>query len=200
MAREVTVEFEGAVSRFALTRMTREKLYGRRRRVIVDEQGAACVAATLTLDGAALLPPGSTSDLYVDSAFDTVSRSRLRAVDSDGEPIEKVPSTLGVEQPLSGPVTPERVLDHVTNAVYLLDPTELAPGLLAQLDAGEIFETGFNYRDGYTLNPLFLLKNEAGVFALVAEPAGFEPVRKQLVPVETGEDPFADDDLDFSMF
>lgn len=200
MAREIAVVREGRESRFGFERVSREKLYGSRRRVAVDDDGEECRLAELTRDGQLLLP-GSTAQLYVDQAFDVVERDRLQAVDASGQPLEPVGSTLGVPQELIGPVPAERVLDCETNAVYQLEPSEIDAELLRSLEAGAIYETRFSFRGGYALSPLFLVANEHGLFGLVADEVGFEPLRRDVAPAASEEDdPFATDDLDFSMF
>lgn len=199
MAREIVVTAGGATSRFGLERVSRDKLYGVKRRVIVDEDGRDCVTATLARDGSALLGPGAVAQLYLDDADDVVERDELVAVDADGQPLPRYDSTLGAEQPLDGPIPCERVLDFVTTAVYALDPAELDPELAASLAAGDIYETRFSYRGGTDLAPLFLLQNEHGVFGLVGEPADFAFLHRELPPPEDDDDPFDDDELDFSM-
>ena len=59
MAREIVLAREAGISRFALSKVDRTKLYGRKTRMVVDDEGEPCVAAMLTRDGTALLPPGS---------------------------------------------------------------------------------------------------------------------------------------------
>src|SRR5262245_48775477 len=108
MARPIVVTFNGAESAFSFVKVEREKLYGKKERVFVDELGEACVAAALTTDGAAIVPPGGTSYTYLDDAWDSVERSELRAVDEAGAPLPMLPSTLGTPQPLEGPIDPSR--------------------------------------------------------------------------------------------
>lgn len=202
MARTIVVNFDGAVSEFGLTRVSREKLYGKRVKVVVDEDGNPTESAYLTRDGAALLLKGAMAMLYVDDDFDVAERSDLQAVDPEGEPIEPVDSTLGVEQNLEGPIDPTRVLDHNAKAVYQLDPEAVSDSLKGLLADGKIFETKFNYRKGFDWNPAFLFQNEEGYFAVVGEEARFEFLYKEQAPVldDDDEDPFEEDDLDFSMF
>ena len=200
MAKGIVVGFEGEVSTFALTRVDREKLYGRKVKVIVDEKGEPCQAAYLTADGSALLPAGCLALVPVDAAFDAFERSELIAVDALGNPRAVAPSTLGVEQPLSGPVDPRRVLDFSTKSLYQLAPEALGPKLLAGLEAGGIFETRFNWREDWDDSACFLLKNDAGIFALIGEEARFEFLRRDAELVSDGaEADSADDDLDFGM-
>jgi hypothetical protein len=202
MARGIVVTFEGETSSFSLTKLDREKLYGRKDRLVVDEQGQACSAAHLTTDGAAVVPPGGCAHAYVDASFDTVERSDLKAVDQDGNLAPVVPSTLGVAQPLEGPVDARRVLDHVVTAVYELTPEALSPKLATALEAGQVFETRFNYREDYADSPCFMLAHERATFALVGSPAQFGWTARDAGVTEIEPDnaePGEGDDLDFSM-
>ena len=200
--REIIVRYADEESAFKFARVDRAKLYGRKERVILDENGERCVPAYLTADGAALVPPGGTAHVYVDEAFDTVERSALRAVDGEGAPLETTPSTLGVPQELT-PVRPERVLECVVSSVYELSSEQLGAGLKKALEDGELFECRYNYRDGYDPDALFLLQNEEGIFALVARETGFDfitreaPPQDEQAPEEDAEE--LEDDLDFSM-
>ncbi len=200
MARQIVLSFGGGTSSFDIARLSREKLYGRKRRVVVDEDGSECQAGMLTEDGSTLLPPGSTAELYLDDGFDVVERADLRAIDASGEEVDPVQSTLGVSVEATR-VPPERVLEFVTPVVYALDEAELDDALRAELEAGAIFETRFNYRTSYEDQACFVLKNEHGFFALVGRPTGFDHLRPEAPIADAGDedDPFADD-FDFGMF
>lgn len=203
MARSVVVNLNGKVSSFGIAKVDREKLYGKKTRVVVDENGNPCTMATLTRDGTALLPPGTIAMLYLNDRFEVCERADLHAVDAEGHPVDEVESTLGVEVPLSGPVSATRLLDHLAKSVYMLDPEEVDETLRSALEQGEIYETRFNYRKGFDDNTLFLLKNDEGFFGIVAEEARFDFLRRDQaanLTDEDAEDPFEDDDLDFSMF
>lgn len=199
--REIVLRYGDEESAFKFARVDRAKLYGRKERVILDENGERCMPAYLTADGAALVPPGGTAHVYVDEAFETVDRSLLAAVDDDGNPLTPMPSTLGTPQPLER-VGPERVLDHVVSSVYQLTPETLGPALQKALADGDIFESPYSYKDGYDRDTLFLLQNDEGIFALVARPSGFDFIARE-VPVDdvTLEEELdeLDEDLDFSM-
>jgi hypothetical protein len=200
MAREIVINFGGEVSNFPIDRVSREKLYGRKRRIVVDEHGEPCSAAQLTIDGATLLPSGGTSLVYVDEDFQMLERKELLAVSATGEDLESIPSSLGQERELTGPVPVEHFLDHTIVAVYALGADTIGETLAAALEEGAIFETRFNYTKGFSTSPLFVLKSEHGVWGLVGEPTGFEYLRRDVVlESDTDEDPF-EDDLDFEMF
>ncbi len=199
--RAIVVRYGEEETSFAFTRVDRSKLYGRKERVILDENGDRCVPAYLTPDGAALVPPGGTAHVYVSEGFDHVARGDLRAVDAEGEPLELVESTLGVAQELT-PTTPERVLDHTVVSVYQLASDALSEHLAKALADGELFEVPYNYKAGYDPDVLFLLQNEEGVFGLVGRATGFEPLSRERPPEDDDDDDTEDElegDLDFSM-
>jgi len=199
--REIVVRLGEESTAFKFTKVDRSKLYGRKERVILDENGDRCIPALLTPDGAALVPPGGAAHVYIDEAWDTVSRSDLRAVDDQGNERPMVDSTLGVAQDLE-PASPERLLDHVVASVYLLEAEQLGDALRKALADGEIFECEYQYRTGYDPDALFVLQNDEGVFALVARPSGFEFIERESEVDDLYDDDDADDlddDFDFSM-
>lgn len=197
--RAIVVRYGDEQTEFAFSKVDRGKLYGRKERVILDENGDRCIPAYLTPDGAALVPPGGTAHVYVDEHFDHVPRGELEAVDEEGTALELVDSTLGEPQELT-PTTPQRMLDHTVVSVYQLSAEELSAGLAKALEDGELFEAPYNYKAGYDPDTMFLLQNEHGVFGLVARPTGFEMLERE-TPVADDEDDAdeLDDDLDFSM-
>jgi len=200
MAKTIAVRLAGESSQFAFARLDREKLYGRKERQVVDADGQRCAAAWLSADGAALVPTGGLALLYVDEAFGTVERSALQAVDDQGAALALLPSTLGVEQELEGPLPAARVLDHAMHSVYVLTAESVGATLAAALAEGKVFSVPFNFRDDYQRQTLFLLANDQGTFALVGTAPGFLPVHRDAVPVvATGDDDALADDLDFSM-
>jgi hypothetical protein len=146
-------------------------------------------------------PPGCVTSLYVDESFEVVERADLKAVDAEGKPLSIVKSTLGVEQPLKGPVDGSRVLECQVVSVYALTPAKLGDGLKQGLDAGSIYETPFNYRDDYNAETCFLLKNEAGYFGLISNPLKLEYLKREtpVLAAAAGEEEGGEDELDFSM-
>lgn len=184
---------------FALTKVEREKLYGKKERVVVDEEGRTCSPAWLTSDGTALVPLGGTAHVWIDETWGAHAVGERRAVDAEGRPLQPIPSTLGVAQD-AVEVAPARVLEHVTHTVYELTPESLSDALRAALAKGSIFEIPFVYREGFEPDRAFLLASDEGTFALVGRPAGFAMLeRTQLAaPAVEGEDEL-EGDLDFSM-
>ncbi|AKF05594.1 hypothetical protein [Sandaracinus amylolyticus] len=202
MARSIVLRLGDEESAFAFAKVERDKLYGRKQRVVVDEQNRACAQAYLTADGTALVPTGGTAHVWIDERWDAVEQDGRLPVDEAGQALELHPSTLGVAQDASV-VDPKRVLDHVTSAIYQLDAEAISPKLEDVLAKGGIVEVPFCYRDGFDQDVLFVLKNDEGYFAMVAQPTGFEMLEREALPLAiepSGEESDElSDDLDFSM-
>jgi len=200
MAKSIALTLGAEASSFSFVRLDRDKLYGRKERQIVDQDGRRCASAYLSSDGAALVPSGGLALLYVDEGFATIERSTLRAVDDQGADVPLVPSTLGIEQELEGPIAPQRLLDHAIHTVYQLQSETLGAQLAEALGSGDIFCAPFNFRDDYQRQMLFLLRNDTGTFALIGSPRGFAYVSREVAPDAAADE--ADDladDLDFTM-
>jgi hypothetical protein len=202
MARTLVVSLGGAQSTFDLAKLDRSKLYGQRKRVPLDPEGRPCTRAALTDDGSFLVQSGMSSQGYFDAAGTWVPSKELVALDADGNPLPQIPSTLGVEQPLKGPVAPDRLLDLRVQSVYALDALAVDDALKRSLLAGDVYEVTFNYRADYHAQSAFLLANEAGeLFAMVgdvADPAWRDP--EERIPTFEADDEEEDGDLDFEMF
>ena len=198
MARTILVRLGEEESAFGFTKVEREKLYGKKDRVVVDENGRECDATWLTPDGAVLVPMGGTAHLWMDERWDAREQTDRLAVDASGAALELKPSTLGVAQSLRE-VDARRVLEIVTNSVYQLEPETVGPTLQAALKEGRMFETPFSYRDGFDSDAAILLANDEGMFALVGKPSGFEMVSREVIAEEPGAPDDLDADLDFGM-
>ena len=142
-----------------------------------------------------------TAQGYFDGDGHWIPYGDLQGLGDDGEPLEKVPSTLGESVALEGPVDPQELLDQRNQSVYALDPEEFDDALRESLLSGDVYRLPFNYRAGWKMGHAFLVANPDGdVFALMgnhAPPEWCEPTR--LPEVEDDADDF-DDELDFEMF
>jgi hypothetical protein len=172
-------------------------LYGRRRRVPLDDHGNPCTRASILDDGSLLLRSGMTGQGYFLDDGAMVKQADLEGFDSDGTPVAKVPSTLGVPQPLEGPVDPSDVLNLRVETVYALEPEEITDTLRARLEAGDVYRFAFNYRDDYRAETGMLLANENGIFALIGVPVHYEWVSLAVTVDLPAFDDDSDDDLDF---
>lgn len=200
MARRIHVQHGGIESTFEFQKIDRARLYGKRRRIVLDDEGELCVKAELSEDGVTLLRSGMTMQAYFDDTGEWVEHNQLVGIDSEGEVVPKVNSTLGVAQDLT-PATPGDLSQSKVLAVYFLENTEVDAGLLKALAKGEIFQFPFSYRGDYSMDTAFLLSNDSGTFVLVTRPS--DPNWCELasnVANDFDEDEVGDDDLDFEMF
>lgn len=198
MARALVLKLGDEESRFSITKVDREKLYGKKERVIVDEENRPCAPAWLTADGSALVPLGGTAHVWMDERWMAFETNERKAVDADGAALVEVPSTLDVAQDAEV-VSAERLLDHVTATIYQLDPESLGEAAASALDQGAVLECAFSYRGGHDPDRAFVVKNDAGLFALVGRPTGFAMLRREVLPALDEGDDELEGDLDFSM-
>lgn len=198
MPKGIVVAHDGTVSSFQIEKVERAKLYGARRRLAVDQKGRTCARAALTDDGQVLLRAGMTAQGWFDSDGRQIEQKAIGAEDADGNPLDLVPSTLGVEQPLEGPIAATEVLDLSLTAVYRIAPEQIDDTLAASLAAGEFWRFPFNYRPDYRSETGYLVQNADGIFALVGVPAPAEFLEPQ-APPPLADDDDDDDDLDFEM-
>lgn len=201
VAKSIVVTFAGTESTFAIEKLDRAKLYGRRERRSLDPEGRRCERAELTRDGALLVRSGMTAQGYFDAGGTWIPNRDLVGLDRDGQPLPQVPSTLGVAQPLAE-ASPEDVLDLAVRTVYVLGPEQLDDALADKLRAGAAFRFTFNYRADYQAETAVLVGNESGFFALVGRTA--EPSWSTLETVAResfdDRDDDANEELDFEMF
>lgn len=197
MPRGIVVEFCGATSALPLQKIERTALYGVRRRIAVDAQDRPCTRAALTDDGAVLLRTGMTAQGWFTADGQQVESSEIGAVDQEGRALPLVPSTLDVRQPLVE-VAAHEVLDLSPTAVYALDAGGMDAALGAALSSGKVYRFPFNYRPDHRSETGYLVKNDAGVFAIVGVPAAAAWSERGAAPPATSEDD--DDGLDFEMF
>lgn len=198
MPKGIVVAHNGSVSSFQIEKVERAKIYGVRRRLAVDQKGRTCVRAALTDDGQVLLRAGMTAQGWFDTDGRQIEQKDIGAEDEDGKPLDLIPSTLGAEQPLEGPIAATEVLDLSLTAVYRIAPEQLDDALAASLAAGELWRFPFNYRPDYRSETGYLVQNADGIFALVGVPAPAEFLEPQAPPPVAGDDD-EDDDLDFEM-
>jgi len=200
MARVIQVALGSNESRFAFKPVDRTALYGKRRRVALDEAGEPCARASLLDDGSMILKSGMTGQGYFLEDGSFIKQSELEGFDDSGKPIEKVPSTLGNAQELVGPMDASEVLDLRVATIYSLETEQLAPDLAESLKRGDIYKFAFNYRDDYRAETGILLSNDEGYFALIGLPTAYMWSQLSLVTELPASDEDTDDELDFEMF
>ena len=200
MAREICIALNGKSSKFGFSKISREKVYGSKKTVVVDSNNNPCVRGIIPIDGDVIIPKAGTSTIYINDNFEMFPRKDLEMYDSAGEKMELLPGTLNVEQKAEI-VDQQRLLGHFITSVYSLEPSEIDDSIQKELDSGSILETVFNYYAGYSMSSLFIMKTAEGIFGLVGEPTNFEYSSHDAgeVVVEEDEDEAGLDDMDFGM-
>ncbi len=200
MVKPIILNFKGSVSSFYLRKLERKKLYGSRKRIPIDSKGEVCKRAALTDDGLVLITSGMTAQGWYDITGRQVESNEIGAQDSNSNELKLVPSTLGVEQMLEGPVEDNEILDLHLESVYLLEAENLNDELSQSLKSGKVWKFAFNYRPDYRAETAFLISNDKGIFALIGVPT-FPMFLSPNAPPPVDDSSEEDEaDLDFEMF
>lgn len=199
MSREILVNYKGILSSFTLDRVERNRLYGERKRRVLDPSHKPCMRAELVEEGDVILSPGMTTTAHLDSEGNFFAQGTLVGITEDGKAVSKVPSTLNAAQDLVGPIPSTEALDVMVSAVYALTPEKLDVELFEALNKGAIFRFPFNYRTDYHASVALLVANEHGVFALVGEQVSPQWCGPDSPPPSQIQDEI-EEDLDFEMF
>lgn len=199
MAKPIIINKDKKDSIFQLKKIERKKLYGFRKRLAIDENNEECKRASLTEDGQVLIKSGMTSQGWFIDGGKQIESSEIGAIDEENNELELIPSTLGVSQNLEGPANPKELLDLSVTTVYSLLPEQISNELDISLDKGEIWKFNFNFRTDYRMETGFILKNDAGYFAIIGIPNHINMLSPNAPPPED-EDTDEDDELDFEMF
>jgi DNA-binding XRE family transcriptional regulator len=199
MAKDIVVSLGGKESTFSYKAVDRASLYGKRKRVLLDEQGEPCSRASLLEDGSLLIKSGMTAQGYFLSDGRSYKQSELEGFDLSGKPLSKAPSTLGVSQELKE-VSAEDALNVSQQTVYALEANQLDESLKKSLDEGKVFSFPFNYREDYQAETALLVSNDNGYFAIIGQPIDYEWVGFKSVVDLPPESEDSDEDLDFEMF
>ena len=199
MAREICIALNGKSSKFGFSKISREKMYGSKKTVVVDGNNNPCVRGLIPIDGDVIIPKGGMSTIYINDNFEMFSRKDLEMYDSAGEKMEQIPGTLNIEQKAEI-VDQQRLLDHTITSIYSLEPSEIDDSTQKELEDGSILETFFNYYAGYNISNLFIMKTAEGIFGLVGEPTNFEYCSHDAGEVVADDEEEAGfDDMDFGM-
>jgi len=197
VAKALIIQHDGGELSFALARLERSKLYGTRRRVALDARERPCTRAALTADGATLLVSGMTGQGHFTPDGRWVARGEMVPLNAEGIVVETSPSTLGVPQPLEGPVDPREILSLEFLSVYMLAPEQTDAPLLQALKAGTVYRLPFNFTAGLSRETGYLTANDDGVFLIVGRPVEIPWAEHSAVFVPDVAEDDDVDDLDF---
>ena len=199
MVKPIIVSINKKNSIFQIKKIERKKLYGFRKRLAIDENNDECKRASLTEDGEVLIKSGMTSQGWFIEEGKQIESNEIGAIDENNNELSLIPSTLGINQDLEGPMNPKDLLDLSVTASYWIIPEEISDDLKISLEKGEIWKFNFNFRSDYRMETSYILKNESGYFVIVGVPnhANFLSLN---APPPLEEEEEEEDDLDFEMF
>lgn len=207
MARVLNFTLGGQSFPCPVDKLDRKKLYGFRKRQVLDDQNNPCKLGLLCEDGKSLLGPGGVAMAYLDASGEWVERGALVAVDEHGQPLPLIPSSYDAAIQLDAE---DKVSDDELAALMVRDVMILArpdsTGAEAALRTAvgeDVYRFRYCYRADYHAETAFLLNTPEGLFALIGDPTPYRMVglTEQPPAVETteGDDLGDDDDLDFGM-
>lgn len=199
MSRELVFTWRGESAVFDHQRVERRQLYGSKRRIAIDAAGNPCTRASMTLDGTTVLRPGMTAQGWYTEDGEQVESGEVVTVGADGSPLPVHPSTVGVEQPLEGPVAPTAVLDLAVDSVLVLTPRSIPEGLRLALEQGSVFRFAYCYRPDPAPSIAYLVGNQSGIFALIGSSVQVQWMSRDLALHEAATGAADDDDVDFEM-
>ncbi len=164
MARSLTFTFGKTSFDCTLHKVDRSKLYGSRSIETLDMDGNKCTLATLLDDGKTLLPYGGTASGYINPDGEWVCRKDIKAVDFNGKPLKKVPSSFDTGISLHEKVTVEEFLNHSIRLSYALTSKDEENGMhkafIKSMKKGDIYKTSFSYRGSIDPDPAFVMQGE----------------------------------------
>ena len=190
MPRPLVLSLDGREFDVRITKIDREKLYGKVEIEAYDEKGNPAQLLVLAPDGKTLIDKGGTALATVDENGDSISRADLVAVDEDGQKIETVPSSFTQTNVLKR-ATVEDYLSQLVKSVYVIDPLDDADRKYLQdhIETGMIYNFDFSYRGGTEYDKAFVIGNKSDAFMIVGGPADLEFVRlNQAVDLDATEE------------
>lgn len=202
MARPLILSLDGQDFRVTLTKIDREKLYGKVDIEAFDEKGREASLRVLAADGKTLIDKGGTALATINDKGDSVERPDLIPVNADGEKIEQVPSSFGQPNILK-PTTVEDYFLQIVKSVYLVEPHESADlkDLHDHLSTDQIYTFPFSWRGGVENDNAFVIGAGSEIFIVVGKQAEFEFIKlnQSAVLESTEEEEISADDLDFDL-
>jgi hypothetical protein len=190
MPRPLVLSLDGREFEVKISKIDRERLYGKVEIEAFDERGNPAVLMVLAPDGKTLIDKGGTALAMVDEDGNSINRADLTTVDEEGQKIATVPSSFNQTNVLKR-ATAEDYLSQLVKSVYMLDAAEGSDlkYLLDHVSAGMIYSFEFSYRGGLEYDNAFVLGNNTDAFMVIGKPAELEFVKlNQAVELDAAEE------------
>jgi hypothetical protein len=123
MPKNLVLSLDGKEFEVLLTKVDREDLYGNIEIEAFDEKGKPATLKVLAADGKTLIDKGGTALAAVNEKGDSMDRTQLKAVDIDGDEIERVESSFNQVNKLDK-TDVDSYMGLVVKSVYVLDAPE----------------------------------------------------------------------------
>lgn len=136
---------------FDLTKISREKLYGKLSKLKIDKYGNECIRAELF--DSTILTKGTTS------------RCEKIATRHKKE-IEKIPSTLNIAQQTKKCEFSELLNYDISSCLALTTTCKIPKNIQKNLET-HIYQFTFNFRKSFSASTAFLIKSNGEYFALI---------------------------------
>ena len=198
MAREIQLLLDNNLSSFAFKKVSRNDLYGFKKRIPLGSDGQPCVRAQIDEDTGQLIPSGGLEGVYINQNFSNVEKNDLVAKDPNNQTLKKFDSTLGTPQKIE-PISVEDLLSLEVTSVYALTPSSVDSKLETALSQNPCFQFPFNYYSDDNLETGVLIKSGENIFALIGNLCPSEWVEENTQP-SIIEEIQEEEELDFQMF
>jgi len=198
MAREIQLLLDNNLSSFAFKKVSRNDLYGFKKRIPLGNDGQPCVRAQIDEDTGQLIPSGGLEGVYINQNFSNVEKIDLVAKDSSNQTLKKFDSTLGTPQKIE-PINVDDLLSLEVTSVYALTPSSLDSKLETALSQNQCFQFPFNYYSDYNLETGVLIQSGDNIFALIGNLCPSDWVEENTQP-SIIEEIQEEEELDFQMF
>lgn len=198
MAREIQLLLDNNLSSFAFKKVSRNDLYGFKKRIPLGSDGQPCARAQIDEDTGQLIPSGGLEGFYINQNFSNVEKNDLVAKDPNNQTLKKFDSTLGTPQKIE-PISVEDLLSLEVTSVYALTPSSVDSKLETALSQNQCFQFPFNYYSDYNLETGVLIKSGENIFALIGNLCPSEWVEENTQP-SIIEEIQEEEELDFQMF
>lgn len=195
MARKLRFQINDQGFEFSITKVDRDKLYGKKELIATDHTDRSLQKGFLDEWGSVVI--ASTGMGYVDKDLCWHGKNELVAVDVMGNHLELKPSSFDEPVPLLDTVSLETYCEYEITSVYIMEGFDKET-FIPMIDLpDQLYSFPFVYRATYDAKTAFLNVVGENLFMTIGTRAELEFLSKpQRTDLDLEED---DDDIDFSM-
>jgi len=196
MAKALNFKYQDHTFSANIEKVDRKKIYGYTQVEYKNENGELCSLANVTSDGMSILPSGCTGIVTVNEDGKFIGRSELQVVDTEGNPLTKIPSVFDNEAIELTEASIEDYLDINVKSIYQL--SFLDDSIKQALDKSKVLSFKFNYRADYQQDDAFLVCRDDNYFVVTGFKVEFDFVGLDEQFVEPVMEEVSDE-MDFGM-